>query len=212
VDATRPDNIILFPGASPRRLLVFRVDLVLAPRPIWRRLAVPATYSFWDLHVAIQDAMGWEDRHLHLFTTDHPETGQRAYFGIPDASEYHGAREIRAGWREGVAPWFRPDQPPALYTYDLGDDWQHEVLLEGYARPEPGRRYPLCTAGAGACPPEDCGGIEAYARLLAATGGGAGQVPGADAPAASRDPDRFDPAAVRFADPRQRWERTFGSP
>jgi hypothetical protein len=28
---------------------------------------VPAAYSFWDLHVAIQDAMGWHDVHLHEF-------------------------------------------------------------------------------------------------------------------------------------------------
>jgi hypothetical protein len=25
---------------------------------VWRRIQVPAAYSFWDLHVAIQDAMG----------------------------------------------------------------------------------------------------------------------------------------------------------
>ena len=25
---------------------------------VWRRLQVPERYSFWDLHVAIQDAMG----------------------------------------------------------------------------------------------------------------------------------------------------------
>ncbi|MBF0257441.1 MAG: hypothetical protein HQK62_01170 [Desulfamplus sp.] len=26
---------------------------------IWRRIQVPATYFFWDFHVAIQDSMGW---------------------------------------------------------------------------------------------------------------------------------------------------------
>jgi hypothetical protein len=28
---------------------------------VWRRMQVPEAYSFWDLHVAIQDAMGWLD-------------------------------------------------------------------------------------------------------------------------------------------------------
>lgn len=28
---------------------------------VWRRVQVPLGYSFWDLHVALQDAMGWED-------------------------------------------------------------------------------------------------------------------------------------------------------
>ena len=35
---------------------------------VWRRVQVPESYSFWDLHVAIQDAMGWKDYHLHEFT------------------------------------------------------------------------------------------------------------------------------------------------
>jgi hypothetical protein len=34
---------------------------------VWRRIQVPQKYSFWDLHVAIQDAMGWLDYHLHEF-------------------------------------------------------------------------------------------------------------------------------------------------
>jgi hypothetical protein len=34
---------------------------------VWGRLQVPETYSFWDLHVAIQYAMGWLDYHLHEF-------------------------------------------------------------------------------------------------------------------------------------------------
>jgi len=34
---------------------------------VWRRIQVPERYSFWDLHVAIQDAMGWLDYHLHEF-------------------------------------------------------------------------------------------------------------------------------------------------
>ncbi|OFW13207.1 MAG: hypothetical protein A3H29_03900 [Acidobacteria bacterium RIFCSPLOWO2_02_FULL_67_21] len=33
---------------------------------VWRRIHVPEHYSFWDLHVAIQDAMGWQDCHLHV--------------------------------------------------------------------------------------------------------------------------------------------------
>ncbi len=48
------------------RVYQFKITLRVRP-PIWRRIQVPETYTFWDLHVAIQDAMGWEDAHLHEF-------------------------------------------------------------------------------------------------------------------------------------------------
>ena len=48
-------------------LLRIRIELIGVSPPIWREILVPARYSIWDLHVAIQDAMGWLDYHLHEF-------------------------------------------------------------------------------------------------------------------------------------------------
>jgi hypothetical protein len=45
----------------------FLVTLTGTDPLVWRRIQVPQSYSFWDLHVAIQDAMGWKDYHLHEF-------------------------------------------------------------------------------------------------------------------------------------------------
>src|SRR6266540_3892865 len=50
-------------------------------------------------------------------------------------------------------------------NYHFGDDWEHEILVEKLLVAEPGLRYPLCVAGEGACPPEDCGGAWGYAHL-----------------------------------------------
>ena len=36
----------------------FKISLYEIEPRIWRRIQVPAKYSFWDLHVAIQDVMG----------------------------------------------------------------------------------------------------------------------------------------------------------
>jgi hypothetical protein len=93
-----------------------------------------------------------------------------------------------------------------LYEYDYGDQWLHAVLLEAIALAEPGVRYPRCLAGERKCPPEDCGGPPGCAEFLAVIAdpdheehdetlswvGG------------SYDPADFDPAAVRFDDPRER--------
>lgn len=38
----------------------FKILLQGSKPPIWRRIQVPASYSFYELHVAIQDSMGWE--------------------------------------------------------------------------------------------------------------------------------------------------------
>ena len=50
------------------RVYQFKIALDGIEPPIWRRIQVPETYSFWDLHVAIQDSMGWSDGHLHEFS------------------------------------------------------------------------------------------------------------------------------------------------
>ena len=49
------------------------------------------------------------------------------------------------------------------YEYDLNIPWRHEVRIEeNRLDPVPGKPYPACLAGDGACPPEDCGGPRGY--------------------------------------------------
>ena len=45
---------------TPRPKLVHQFLIVLSETNplVWRRIQVPERHSFWDLHVAIQDAMG----------------------------------------------------------------------------------------------------------------------------------------------------------
>ena len=61
---------------EPTRVYQFKLLLLAVAPPVWRRIQVPETYSFWDLHVALQDAMGWLDYHLHLFRVTKPVTGR----------------------------------------------------------------------------------------------------------------------------------------
>ena len=48
-------------------ILQIRVELQEIEPLVWRRLQVPGDYTFWDLHVAIQSAFAWMDKHLHEF-------------------------------------------------------------------------------------------------------------------------------------------------
>lgn len=53
-----------------------------------------------------------------------------------------------------------------IYTYDFGDNWEHEVLLEKIHPFEHGMALPICIKGKRACPPEDIGGAGGYAQFL----------------------------------------------
>lgn len=142
----------------------FKITLQGIKPPIWRRIQVYASCSFLDLHVAIQNAMGWQGYHLHQFEIMNPKYGEEDFIGIPDEKGWSDL-EIRPGWKTRIAPYFAYTIK-ALYEYDFGDSWRHKIILEKIMPLEPGVTYPRCLAGKRACPPEDCGGIGGYEKLL----------------------------------------------
>ena len=50
-----------------KKIYQFKISLKGIRPSIWRRIQVPENYDFYELHVAIQDAMGWYDYHLHQY-------------------------------------------------------------------------------------------------------------------------------------------------
>jgi hypothetical protein len=53
-----------------------------------------------------------------------------------------------------------------FYEYDFYDHWVHEIRVEQILTLDPAGTYPLCTGGARATPPEECGGAWAYLQRL----------------------------------------------
>lgn len=153
-------------GENFEEVYQFKITLKGIKPPIWRRIQVPENYSFWDLHVAIQDAMGWTDTHLHNFVIAKPATGRKEQIGIP--AEDFDDDKILPGWTKKIAQYFTVKNKNAMYIYDYGDDWHHSITLEKIIPREAGIQYPICTGGARACPPEDCGGTWGYADFLEA--------------------------------------------
>jgi len=179
---------------------------------VWRRIQVPLTYSFWDLHVAIQDAMGWFDYHLHEFRLLDGRDKIKT-IGIP-IDEEPDQQPRTPSWRVHVSEYFNHRQYhplPALYVYDFGDDWEHTLVYEGEQPIDETATYPPCAAGGGRCPPEDCGGIHSYIEFLAAIGDAAHSEHESSIEWAgdAHDPDAFDPTSVVFDDPLKRWKKAF---
>lgn len=140
------------PASTVHRM---KITLRGSKPPIWRRLEVPSEITLQELHAVIQAAFGWQDHHMWVF-----ESGSGAY-GLPDPELGH--RSAASKKLSGVAPG-----PGARlrYTYDFGDDWEHDVAVEDVLAPEPGMSYPRCVTGRRATPPEDCGGMWGYAGML----------------------------------------------
>lgn len=172
---------------------------------------MPSSYSFWDLHVAIQDAMGWLDYHLHAFRIQDPLGGEEIGIGIPDEECFAHGAPVVAGWEVRIASYLDEPGQTAFYEYDFGDEWEHQVLLKEIVHLEQDVGYPLCVGGERACPPEDCGGIWGYQTLLEAISNPAHEEHGAMLQwvGGGFDSERFDPAAVKFDDPKQRWKHAF---
>ena len=187
----------------------FKISLKGLEPLIWRQIQVPETYSFWDLHVAIQDAMSWLDYHLHLFTMRNLLTGRKIKIGIPD-DETPG--DELAGWNQKIADYFLLENNTADYLYDFGDNWEHTVVLEKILTREAGIKYPVCIAGERVCPPEDCGGTDGYFELLEIINNPFHEqhkemlrwVGG------KFDPTYFDPTKVKFDNPAKRFKSAFG--
>ncbi len=197
-----------------RRRLVYQFRITLRGiRPeIWRRIVVPAEGSFWDLHVAIQDAMGWSDSHLHMFRIQDPETRRLDSIGIPDDDPFPVLPPHLPGWEIPIVQYLQLPGDSAEYKYDFGDGWAHDVLLETIALRTPRTKYPRCVDGARACPPEDCGGTPGYEHVLEVVANPADDENESmlEWLGGAYDPAEFDPERVQFDDPDKRWEFAFG--
>lgn len=198
---------------APELVHQFLITLSHVDPLVWRRIQVPQSYTFWDLHVAIQDAMGWEDRHLHEFRLFDDQNRKVISIGLP-TDMMSPEHPVLPGWTIPLARYFEAREwlgLPILYAYDFGDGWEHALTHEGMQTAKRSVKYPRCVSGARRCPPEDCGGPHGYGELLKVIArpkhpqhrsviewvGGA------------FDPASFDPKRVAFDNPKQRWTKAF---
>jgi hypothetical protein len=131
--------------------LVIKIELLGAKPKIWRRFTVTNAIDLQSFHYLIQDIMGWSDSHLFMFQTD---------IGNIDGSDDSDlpAESIP------LAAVLQQEGDSIKYVYDFGDYWEHSITLEKINKRD--SSAPLVSAGRGACPPEDCGGIGGYDKLL----------------------------------------------
>jgi Plasmid pRiA4b ORF-3-like protein len=126
---------------------------LLDSRPlIWRRLLVPADLTLPRLHKVLQIAMGWQNSHVYEFHVE----GRRPA----------GRGSAPMGRNARIGDVLTETGSSLIYTYDLGDGWEHDIVLEKRSSGGEDAASPVCVDGEQACPPEDCGGVSGYSDLL----------------------------------------------
>jgi hypothetical protein len=150
-------------GSRPRKsdgpIYQLKITLKDIRPPIWRRILV-ADVSLEELHEIIQVAMGWENYHLYDFafgSTRYTDPRGMEDLDMEDASRARLGTLVK-------------EKSRFTYTYDFGDDWRHEILVEKILPADTSREVPSCVDGKRACPPEDCGGPWGYGDFVEAIG------------------------------------------
>lgn len=200
---------------ATKQIYQLKITLQDIEPPIWRRIQIPSTYTFWELHSAIQDAFGWTNSHLFTFTyTDSYD--EPIILGNPMDTESDDMSYEADGWKHKIDAYITGETSKIEYTYDFGGNWQHTIELEEIIEPVKGFKYPFCVDGARACPPEDCGGVHGYAELLEKlfdpsdpehedTRAWVDSIKGC-----TFEPEQFYAAQVKFVNPTKRFKECFG--
>ncbi|MBP6708728.1 MAG: plasmid pRiA4b ORF-3 family protein [Candidatus Accumulibacter sp.] len=149
------------PAISATARLRLKIQLDGSRPAIWRRVEVDDNLTFLDLHRVIQEAMGWENCHLHEFNV----AGQRLSTASADDDEF-GESEPALPEGSTTLGALLQGQRKFRYWYDFGDDWWHTLTVEKSLSLAPQAPRAVLVDGARACPPEDCGGIHGYAEML----------------------------------------------
>ncbi len=173
---------------EPESIFTLRVSLAGLTPQVWRQVRVPGHYSLGNLHEVIQVILGWYGDHLHAFVV-----GDRHYANPMDVDDPESMDEEMVTLDElGLVAGSR-----FSYVYDLGDAWDHTIRVSrvvpasAVASAELGAV--VCTAGERAAPPEGCGGVFGYSRLLDLLGRPRDSLDPTDVAFLEHFADEFDP-------------------
>lgn len=132
-------------GGGQPQIHQLKITLTRVRQPVWRRVQLHDHATLGDLNHIIKILFDWGSDHLHLFTT-RDRTYSDPFFDLEECGDEDSVRLAR------ILP--NPDSK-ITYRYDLGDCWDHEIILEKIVTPDTSATYPICLTGRGDAPIED---------------------------------------------------------
>ncbi|HSW96368.1 MAG TPA: plasmid pRiA4b ORF-3 family protein [Candidatus Saccharimonadales bacterium] len=151
-----------------KTIFQFKVTIKGITPPVWRRILIPSEATFYELHIAIQDSFAWEDYHLHEFYIGPAWDNNvpRICLPYPDDLNLFDEKEPYNEGETLLSAFFSEKQSKATYVYDLGDSWEHTILLEKTLPFNQTAAYPQVISGKRAGPWEDSGGPCGYQEKI----------------------------------------------
>ena len=159
-------------GADQDSILELRVELVDSEPVIWRLFELRSSLALHEAHQVLQAAFGWEDAHLHRFTSGDPFAPLRPVNGqFPEVLQWIPGQECEE-------PGDRPeedcsldqlltlDSGEAFYEYDFGDSWLHRLELVSRRPGDDDSPPARLIDGARRGPLEDSGGFPGYEEIM----------------------------------------------
>lgn len=157
----------------------FKIALLDVGVPVWRRVQVNSVSSFHDLHEVIQVSFDWYDSHLHNFSIRKSNGEKVEHIYIEPDNEFQGPGSDddwggfstiikKLSEEETLNQWFKKEKDRIVYTYDFGDDWEHEIILEKILEADPKTHYPICLKAKNDAPEENSRGeiIDDHSLLI----------------------------------------------
>ncbi|MHB1150751.1 MAG: plasmid pRiA4b ORF-3 family protein [Eubacteriales bacterium] len=125
-----------------------------------RRIIVPASLELTLFHKVLQSVFDWKNCHLYDFTifdrSNHvPDV---RYVPFEEDLEYD---ELAVLMKGHTLAEILPEYKNIIYTYDMGDNWKHEIQLVRVIE-EHDQESPYLLEASGQTPPEDVGGTSGF--------------------------------------------------
>jgi len=145
---------------AKKKIYQLKITLKEFKPPIWRRILIASDTGLPDASLTFLISMGWTNTHLHEFVS------QGMNYSIPDPDWPDQVDYDEEDFR--LHDLLKKEKDRLEYNYDFGDDWRHLVVLEKILPLSSKTKLPFCIKAAGACPPEDVGGVFGYYDFLEA--------------------------------------------
>ena len=146
------------------QFLRLKLSLKHSDPAIVRILDVPADYSVYELHLALQVSLGWNDREPFEMVRSKLTVGvEPSYAGngiVHDGHAYRHADELVG------SELFQTVGQTVVYTYDFSRLWEFELTLN--ERIELEGELPICLEVHEAAPLEDVDDLDTHYGLLIA--------------------------------------------